>query len=200
MMKNPRITFGIILVVMSIALMVVLVMTKRKPNVYDHSKWNPVFEFIRTADSVETVSTTYDAFEYKHPPIDILKYLEKFDPNGHHGIVRISPDDLLKLASMIRNMPDETLPTAACFCPHHFIIAKKGNEQIVVSLCYKCDGIGVTGALEVATGLRNDTQDNLSRSEFFYPDIFPYLKDNRCFINTGVYDVGLDSYGVRGPH
>ncbi|MEI8282327.1 MAG: hypothetical protein WCG75_07975 [Armatimonadota bacterium] len=195
-MKNSRILFGIILLVLSMSLMGVLAMMKRKPNVYDHTQWDPVFEFIRTADKVETVATTYAALEYEKPPADIQKTLLKYDPTGHHMVQVVSKEKRAELVQLLKKMPDDQDSTSSCFCPHHYIRATKASQQIVISMCYFCDGMGVTGAIKVSTNMRKDTADEVSR--VFGLDVFPFL-GKQCYYNSGTFDPNLGSYGVKGP-
>ncbi len=167
----------------------------REPNVYG-PEWDQVFDFVRTADKVETVATTYAAFEYEKPPADIQKTLLKYDPTGHHMVQVVSMERRAELVALLKKMPDDQLYTAACFCPHHYIRATKGSQQIVISMCYFCEGMGVTGAIKVSTNMRKDTADEVSR--IFGLDVFPYL-NKKCYLNKGTFDPGLVGLEVKGP-
>ena len=181
---------------MLVAFIVLSLSKPREPNVYG-PEWNPVFNFIQTADKVEAVATTYDGFEYKNPPADILATLNKFDPKGHHMVKDVKPASRGDLVKILKTIPDKVDDVAACFCPHHYIIARKGKEEIVVSICYSCGGIGVSGAITASAGLRKETAGDLSK--FIGLDVLPFLKDKRCTYNSGHYDPGLKEYGVDGP-
>ena len=196
-MKNPQILFGIVLLVSSMSLIGVLVATKRKPNVYNHANWDPVFEFIQNAEKVDTIATTYDGFEYKKPPLDPFKVLNQYDPNGHHQVKEVPQASRAKLVAILKKMPEDQESVDACFCPHHFIVASKGSQKMVLSMCFNCNAMGTDGAMSVSTGMRKDTQNEVS--DFFGLDVFPDLKDRRCIFNRGTYDPGLVEYGVKGP-
>ena len=198
-MKNPRIVFGAAILMLSILLMAILVVMKpRKPNVVP-PEWNAVFDFIQTADKVETIATTYDAFEYEKPPSDPAAALTKYDPLGHHLVKDVPISDRTELTKILQKLPDVNLDAAACFCPHHYIIATKEAKKVVVSMCYFCGGINVSGAIKLGSSMRKDTQNEVSK--FFGLDVFPFLEERKgCSNNSGTYDPGLAEKGVNGPH
>jgi hypothetical protein len=167
----------------------------RKTNVYK-PEWNAVFDFIKTADKVEPIATTYDAFEFDQPPSEPAKFLSKFDPTGHHLVQEVPLTNRTALVQILKGLPDDQNVADACFCPHHFIVAVKGSQRIVVSICYSCEGIAVSGALKMIANLRADTKDEVSK--FFGLDVFPNL-DKRCYYNQGRYDPGNADHGIKGP-
>ena len=166
-----------------------------KPQVYG-PEWNQVFDFVQTADKVETVATTYGGFEFEHPPTDILGALTKYDPTGHHMVRQVQLVNRKELIQIIRKAPDTSGGTPACFCPHHYVVASKAKQQIVISMCYSCELIGVTGAIKASANLRSDTAEDVSK--YFGLDVFPFL-DKKCYFNQGIYDTGMADYGINGP-
>ncbi len=197
-MKNPRIVAGAAILLLSLILMGFLVATKkRKPNVVA-PEWNAVFEFIQTADKVETIATTYDAFEYDKPPADPAAFLKKYNPLGHHMVQDVPSAKRNELSSILKKLPDADLDTASCFCPHHYLIATKGTKKIVVSMCYFCAGMSVSGDIKLQSKMRKDTQAEVTK--FFGFDVFLYLETRKCLLNKGTYDPDLEYFGIKGPH
>ena len=193
--KNINYVGVAVLLVAFIVMCTVYPKKPKQPYVYG-PEWNPVFDFVQTADKVETVATTYGGFEFDHPPADILATLTKYDPNGHHSVQVVPSIRRGELVKLLKKMPNNEGAVDACFCPHHYIRATKGAQQIIISMCFSCGGIGVGGALKASTNLRRDTADDTSK--FFGLDVFPYL-DKKCYINTGTYDPGMVEYGINGP-
>ena len=184
MMKNPRIIAGILILVLSMTLMGVLSKMKgvRKPNVYGQ-EWKAVFEFIRTADKVETAETTSAGYPFMNMPADVTKYLASADPSGHHKVQIVPRAKRDELVALLKKLPDTEVGVAACFCPHHFISATKGTEKIELAMCFHCSSILVGGSLKLTSGLRDDLKTEVSN--VFGMDIFPDLGDAKCEFNPG---------------
>ena len=182
MMKNPRIIAGILILVLSLILMGAMRVMKRKPNVYD-PQWNSVFEFIRTADRVETAETTSAGYPFMNLPADVTKYLASADSSGRYKVQIVPRAKREELVALLKKLPDTEVGVAACFCPHHFISATKGTEKIEIAMCFHCSSIWVGGSLKLTSGLRDDLKTEVSH--VFGMDIFPDLGDAKCEFNPG---------------
>jgi hypothetical protein len=175
--KNPRILFGILLVVLSMTLMVVMAATKRKPNVYDHAKWDPVFEFIRTADKLETLATTSNEVDYRELPVDLSKVIKQEVLPSTNKLQLVKPEAREKLIGYLKELPEETNHLMLCFVPHHFVIATKGSKRVVFSICFTCAQIEVNGEFSVHSGLRKKMKGDAA--QHFGIDIMPLLEGKK---------------------
>ncbi len=116
-------------------------------------RWREFATFIREADSVQTVATDYDRFPYLKPPDSPERFLTRVNLNGQN---KTQTYDQAKREQILKLIADSTTQEAgapSCFSPHHYVIARKGSQQVVLSLCYQCHWCSVEGAIQVTDSL-----------------------------------------------
>ncbi|MBI1335109.1 MAG: hypothetical protein JST12_19970 [Armatimonadetes bacterium] len=147
-------------------------------------RWNQYATFLREADTVQTVATTFDFFPFDNPPTNIEKYLSEKEPGGRHKVQICDAKMRERILSCIAQITTQQDMASSCFCPHHFVIATKGSQRVVLSICFFCQSCLTGGSIQV--------QDSISKSgihdtaEAFGIDLASDLGDKRCFINDGV--------------
>lgn len=115
--------------------------------------WNQYAKFLREADTVQTIATTYDSFPYDEVPDDVEKFFHDKAPKEQTKIQLCDKAMREKVLDCIAQSTSQEGSRASCFDPHHFVIAKKGSETVVLSLCYTCGLCSVTGAIEMSDSI-----------------------------------------------
>jgi hypothetical protein len=133
-MNRPK---AIILITLGIALgLGCLNWPRRDLRVSTDPKWLQVTEFIRSADEVKTFATKADL----ESEAQLTKAVKQ-----RNGVLRTVADrkPLLDHLAILPSIPGSESPPAACFCPHHFVFAKKGKATLRLDICYGCGSCGV---------------------------------------------------------
>lgn len=142
-------------------------------------RWKDFATFIRGADRVEIVATDYGSFPYLKPPDSPEQFLNRVNLNGQN---KVQTCDLAKREQILKLIADSTTQegnASSCFSPHHYVIARKGSQQVVLSLCYQCHWCLVEGAIKVTDTLSpNAVQEATS---VFGVDLKLDMPKNRTF-------------------
>jgi hypothetical protein len=109
---------------------------RRDLRVSTDPKWLQVVQFIRSADEVKTFATKAD-LESEAQLTSAVK-----QNSGELRTVTIRKL-LLDHLAILPSIPGNESPPAACFCPHHFVFAKKGKATLRLDICYGCGSCGV---------------------------------------------------------
>jgi hypothetical protein len=104
---------------------------RRDLRVSTDPKWVQVVQFIRSADEVKTFFTKAD-IESETQLTNAI--------HQNNGELRTLSDrkKLLDHLTILPQLPTDDNSVAACFCPHHFVFAKKGNTTLRIDICYGC--------------------------------------------------------------
>ena len=99
-------------------------------------KWLQIVQFIQTADEVKTFATKADLVSESQLTNAV---------NHNNGELRMVTNRKLLLdhLAILPSIPGSESPPAACFCPHHFVFAKKGKATLRLDICYGCGSCGV---------------------------------------------------------
>jgi hypothetical protein len=106
---------------------------RRDLRVSTDPKWLQVTEFIRSADEVKTYATTEDIESEAQ-----LAAALQANPNRGELVKITGRSELLDHLAILPQLPGDEIAVAACFCPHHFVFAKKGNTTLRIDICYGC--------------------------------------------------------------
>ena len=109
---------------------------RRDLRVSTDPKWIQIVQFIQTADEVKTFATKAD-LESEAQLTSAVKQ--------NSGELRTVTNRKLLLdhLAILPSIPGIESPPAACFCPHHFVFAKKGKATLRLDICYGCGSCGV---------------------------------------------------------
>lgn len=147
-------------------------------------KWKPFAAFLMSADRVETVATTFDFFPFDKPPEDIPAYLAKKEPGGKHLVQQCDKPKREAVIKLLASAVNPEGPVSACFCPHHFVIAQRGGQRVVLSICFTCSSCRTNGGFELDDPI--DKGKLGQAAEVFGIDLRDDRKNRKCWINDGV--------------
>jgi hypothetical protein len=115
--------------------------------------WLQVIDFVKKAEKVSICATDKN--------IESLKKVYTL-PELHPVTDREQLLELLKYVPVPPGAVDkEEAMVAACFCPHHFVVASGGNETVMIAICYSCRGIAVKSnkrTIDPAVSVRKDAE------------------------------------------
>ena len=137
-------------------------------------EWKPVYDFIQNADKVETfASGSRDFFPFTDDQADPHQFVKEDGNDGPNFIQEVPKEKRADLIAYLKERPNGPDPGTLCFLPHHFVIATKGKERVVVSICYTCAGIDVSGKYHLHSGLNRGKLADANR--IFGGDVFEKL-------------------------
>ena len=177
---KPRTIFALVAILLVFA---AYWLTRPKHHAPARPEWTATSQFITSADSVQTIATTYSEMPYQRFPADPDAYLRQKAPNEKRAIQTCDPQQRERLLESLSSVLDSEAGSASCFCPHHFVVATKGSQKLVIAICYFCSTMSVDGAIKMNTSI---THDSLSTaSDAFGIDLTQDLKDAKCPYNDG---------------
>lgn len=116
-------------------------------------RWKDFAAFIRQADRVEIVATDYGSFPYLKPPDSPEQFLNRVNRSGQNKIQTCDQAKREQILKLIADSTTQEGSASSCFSPHHYVIARKGSQQVVLSLCYQCHWCSVEGAIKITDTL-----------------------------------------------